>query len=119
MSAMDKAVTAWGASLPDWVKALAEACDETSLRKTALKLNASPAIVSLAVGNKREKLDFIKAKVEAVLMVTMVACPVLGVIGINRCLQEQAADYSGNNLMRVKLYRACRNGCPHYKEPKK
>lgn len=113
-----KAIAAWGGVLPDWVKALAEACDETSLRKIAAKLNASPAIVSLAIGNKREKLDFIKAKVEAVLMITIVACPVLGVLGRDECLREQAQPFSAANPLRVQLYRACRNGCPHYKEKK-
>lgn len=118
---VDKARAAWGCdpregtALPDWVRALAEACDETSLRKTAAKLDVSPAIISLAVGNKRENLEFIKARVEGRLMVTMVACPVLGVMGINECLQEQARPFSSANPFRVQRYRACRNGCPHYK----
>ena len=119
LSAMDKAVAAWGVNMPDWIKALAEACDEAGLRKTALKLNASPAIVSLAISNKREKLDFIKAKVEAVLMVTMVACPVRGIMGRDECLREQAKPFSSVNPQRVQLYRACRDGCPYYKEKKK
>ena len=118
MKMLAKAKAAWGNPLPDWVKALAEACDDTSLRKTALKLNASPAIVSLAIGNKREKLDFIKAKVEALLMITIVACPVRGVMGRNECLREQAKPFSSVNPQRVQLYRACRNGCPHYREKK-
>lgn len=119
MSAMKKAAAAWGVALPDWIKALAEACDEAGLRKTALKLNASPAIVSLAISNKREKLDFIKAKVEAVLMITMVSCPVRGIMGRDECLREQAKPFSSVNPQRVQLYRACRDGCPYYKEKKK
>ena len=49
-------------------------------------------------------------------MITMVACPVLGVLGRNECLREQAADFSAANPLRVQLYRACRNGCPHFKK---
>lgn len=121
MSMRDKAAAAWGKPLPDWINALAEACDETSLRKTAAKLAVSPAIVSLAVNAKRDrvKLDFIKTRVEATLMITMVPCPVLGIIGRKKCLQEQAADFSPTNPLRVQLFRACRNGCRYYKEPKK
>lgn len=113
MSMMDKAAVAWGKILPDWVRALAEACDQSSLRKVAARLEVSPAIVSLAVGRKREILDFIKGKVEAVLMITMVVCPVLGVMGKNECLREQAAEFTDANPLRIQLYRACRSGCPH------
>ena len=116
---LHKAATAWGATMPDWIRALAESCDNSSLRKTAAKLRASPAIVSLAINNQREKLEWIKGKVEAILMVTIITCPVLGVMGINGCLREQAKPFSSANPLRVQLYRACRNGCPYYKEKSK
>lgn len=119
MSMMDKAVAAWGKNLPDWVRALAEACDATSLRKTAATLSVSPAIVSLAICHKREKLDFIQSRAEGKLLAHLVTCPVLGSIGRNECLREQAAGFSAANPLRVQLYRACRNGCPYYKETKK
>lgn len=117
MSMMDKAIAAWGEPLPDWIKALAEACDETSLRKTATKLAVSPAIVSLTVNAKRDrvKLEFVKGRVERILMITTVACPVLGDVNRNECLQEQAAAFSAANPLRVQLYRACRNGCQHFR----
>jgi hypothetical protein len=120
MSMMDKAIAAWGEPLPDWIKALAEACDETSLRKTATKLAVSPAIVSLTVNAKRDrvKLDFVKGRVERVLMIITVACPVLGVININKCLEEQAKPFSSVNPQRVRLFKACRNGCIYFKPHK-
>lgn len=113
---LHKATVAWGDAMPDWVRALAEACDETTLRKVAANLGVSPAIISLAVNKERKNLDFIREKVEADLMVTIVACPVLGEIGRNECLREQGKPYSSANPLRVQLYRACRNGCPHHKE---
>ena len=118
-SALTRAQRAWGDVMPDWIKALAEACTETSLRKTAATLAVSPAIVSLAIGKKREKLDFIKARVEAVLMISVVACPVLGAPGKNECLDNQTQPFSSVNPLRLQLYRDCRNGCPYYKETKK
>jgi hypothetical protein len=115
---MVKAVAAWGEPLPDWVKALAEACDDAGLRKTAAKLDVSPAIISLAVNRKREGLGFIKEKVEDQLMVTIVSCLILGVIGVEECLREQAQPFSSANPLRVQLFKACRNGCQYYKENK-
>lgn len=117
-TARKKAKAAWGTNMPDWIKALAEACDESGLRQTAAKLNASPAMLSLAINNRRENLEFLKPKVTSILMISMVPCPVLGVIGREECLREQAADFSAVNPMKVRLYRACRNGCRYYKEKK-
>lgn len=119
MKALARARAAWGASLPEWVKFLAEACDETSLRKVAGKLDVSPASVSLAISGKRKNLEFIRCKVEVELMITIVACPVLGVLDVNTCLREQARSFISTNPLRVQLYRACRNGCPHFKSKEK
>ncbi len=119
LSAMDKAIAAWGTNMPDWIKALAEACDETGLRKTAAKLHVSPAMASLAINRKRADLSFIKYPVEKTLMITMVSCPVRGIMGRDECLREQAKPFSSVNPQRVQLYRACRDGCPYYKEKKK
>ena len=118
LSAMEKANAAWGTAMPDWVKALAEACDEQGLRKVAAKLNVSPAIVSLAINRKRTDLSFVRYPVEKVLMITMVACPVLGVLGRNECLQEQMKPFSGVNPLTVQLYQACRGGCKYYTHKK-
>lgn len=114
MSALAKAQAAWG-QVPDWVRALADECDRIGLRNIAGRMGISPAMVSLAINNKRENLEFIKHKAEQKLMITIVACPYLGVLSVTECLQEQAKPFSGSNPFRVQLYRACRNGCPHYK----
>lgn len=116
LTAMEKARAAWGVHMPDWVKALAEACDEAGLRKTAAKLHVSSAMASLAINRKRIDLSFIKYPVEKTLMVTMVACPVLGVMGRDECLREQAKPFSSVNPLRVQLFKTCRGGCPYYKE---
>lgn len=118
LSAMEKAQAAWGTAMPDWVKALAEACDEQGLRKVAAKLDVSPAMASLAINKKRRDLAFIKYPVEKVLMITMVACPVLGVMGRQECLQYQVAEFSPANPQTVQLYQACRNGCKYYRKTK-
>lgn len=113
-----KANAAWGCPIPDWVKALAEESDCSSLRKVAAKLRVSPASVSLAINRQRDNFDFIKPKVEQFLMITMVACPVMGVMSRQECLQEQARDFSAANPLQVRLYGACRNGCKYFRGKK-
>jgi hypothetical protein len=112
---LDKVTAAWGTEMPAWVRTLAAACHGASLRKTASKLGVSPAIVSLAINNKRRDLDFIKSRVEQHLMTVQVGCPVFGVISGNRCLEKQAAPFSAANPLGIQLYRACRNGCPNFR----
>lgn len=106
--------------MPDWITALAEACDGSSLRKTAAKLGVSPAIISLAINARRgrEKLEFIKIKTENTLMITMIPCPVLGVIGRHDCSREQLRPFSSSNPRRAMIYRACRDGCKYFNAPK-
>lgn len=117
-SALAKAHAAWP-KLPAWVRALAEACDGQSLRKTASRCNVSPAMISLAINNRRDNWDFIKAKVENTLMVSTMACPVQGLISNYQCEQEQAAPFSTANPLRIQQYKACRNGCQYFKgDPK-
>lgn len=116
-SATSKAVAAWGRDMPYWVRALAEACDASGLRVTAAKMEVSPASISLAIRRERANLDWIRGKVERRLMVSIVACPVLGVVGKADCLREQSAT-CGASPMQAWLYRACRNGCPHFRGEK-
>lgn len=106
-----KARAAWGRALPDWVAALAEECDRTTLRRAAATIGASPTFVSFAINNKRVKLAYVRERVERTIMAAMVACPVLGLIGRNECLRMQAEPFSPANPLAVQRYRACRSGC--------
>lgn len=42
-----------------------------------------------------------------------VACPVAGELRMHHCLQNQRMPFAATNPQRVRLYRACRAGCPH------
>ena len=114
-SALSKAIAAWGDPLPDWVRALAEACDVFGMRKVAERIVVSPASLSLVINKRRGDPSFVKTRVEAGIMATIVACPVLGVMDKQECLSEQARPFSSANPLRVKLYRACRSGCVHFR----
>jgi hypothetical protein len=117
ITAMDKARAAWAAwgGAPDWVLLLAEECDRTSLRRTAERLDASPAIISLALLRRRGSLAWIRTRVERELAPGGIDCPILGEIGRGDCLREQATPFSSANPVRVRLYAACQN-CKHRKQ---
>jgi hypothetical protein len=111
---LDKALAAWG-DTPDWVRRLAEECDRTSLRRTAARIGVSPAYVSIALNRRRAELGFVQARAERALPAGGLACPVLGEISGADCAREQAAPFSSANPVRVRLYSACRGGCPHFR----
>lgn len=102
----------WGADVPAWVLALAEACDATSMSQVGKRLGYTKATVSQVIRNQRRpgSLGAIEAKVRAELLAERVACPVLGDITLSTCLDKQALEYANTNSMRVQLWRACQ-GC--------
>lgn len=110
-----KAKAAWGDGLPGWMLALAEACDGASVRRCAEKLEVSPALISRVLnGRYQASLDFLAGRVRAVLLTENVACPVLGKISAATCHEEQRKPFVSVNPLAVAVYRACRNGCPHF-----
>ena len=109
-----KARAAWGATMPDWVFALAEEVNRTSGASTAGRLGYSPALVSNVIANKYPgDIERVAGKVRGAFMGAIVACPVLADIGRDRCLDEQKKPFSATSSVRLRLYRACRSGCPH------
>ena len=119
MTNHEKAEAAWGSSLPGWVEKLAAACDATSVRKVAADMEVSPAIVSLTIRNKHHApLDFIENKVKSLLDLSILPCPILGMISRKDCKDNQQKPFSSINPIAVQLFRACRGGCK-YSEIKK
>lgn len=118
MSAVAKANTAWGQDIPDWVVALAEACELTSQNQVAKRLGHSGALVSYVLSNSYTgDVDRIEAKVRAILMRDVVECPELGEIAASVCKgwQEKSTTFRAVNPMRVQMFRACLN-CPRNQE---
>ena len=108
----DKAIAAWG-NVPDWVQALADACDTHGLNQTAGKINRSPALVSLVIRKKHHaSYSHAEERVRNMLMTPIVSCPVLGLISAEQCRAEQAKPFTSVNPLAVAVYRACRE-CRH------
>lgn len=114
VTARDKARSAWGEALPDWVDVLAEECDRHSGATIARRIGYSGAVVSHVLGAKyKGDLGKVEAKVRGALMGEIVHCPVLDEITKDRCISEQGRKFSATSSTRAKLFRACRAGCIH------
>lgn len=97
-----------------WLETLAAACGRTSQSRVARELGVSASLVNQVLkGSYRGDMGRIKALVEGAYMGAVVHCPVLGEIPLNRCLEHQGTPFAATNPTRVRLWRACRNGCPH------
>jgi hypothetical protein len=109
-----KARAAWGDNLPDWIEALALEANRTTAARAAKRIGYSSAVVSHVFTNAYPgDMSRVEAKVRGALMSKTVMCPVVGEIGLDRCLDEQKMDNTGASSIRAQLYRACRGGCLH------
>lgn len=114
-SALERARAAWGSALPDWVEAMANACDQTSQAKVARAMGYTPAVVSTLIRRTyAADLTNVEKAVRGAFMAATVDCPVLGTISSGQCVREQRASFDSTSHQRVLLFRMCRSGrCPH------
>jgi len=106
----------WGVRPPEWVSALAEACDATSQGKVAARLGVSPTVVNQALKNcYGGRLDHFEQRVRGELMRETVPCPILAEITKRECLDHQERGYEATNSMRVRLFQMCRR-CPNRRD---
>ncbi|MEI8642766.1 LacI family DNA-binding transcriptional regulator [Pseudoalteromonas sp. Hal040] len=99
-----------------WLSTLKAEVEMQGMRTVAQKLGVSKATVSQVINNKyKASTQMIQQRVEGVFMASVVNCPILDEIPINVCLEHQARKFAATNHVRVALYKACRNGCPHSK----
>ena len=116
---VEKMSAAWGDDAPDWIAILASECDRTNQRTVAEAIGYSPAAISNVL-NKRYGIDGHSGDLAAVeqamrgaFMNAVLTCPDLGPIPTHTCLswQKKARAFANINLLRVRMYRACRM-CP-------
>jgi hypothetical protein len=117
MSALDTAREFWGAGIPDWVEALALACDRTSQNKVAQEIGRSGSLVSNIL-RARYPADtgVVEDLVRGHFMRESVECPVMGTIGKQVCRKwrGRTRQFQNVNHQYVTMYRAC-NRCPLHK----
>lgn len=112
----EKAASAWGADLPDWVAALADHADRHGLRGAERSVGYSVGTLSTVIScSYRGDVERVAGKVRGALMGATVDCPALGEIGRDACLDWQKKPFAATSAARVAVYRACRAGCPFSK----
>jgi hypothetical protein len=109
---------AWGDPMPDWIEALARKANAGGLGSTARAAGYSGSTLSYVIAGKYAgNLARVETAVRGAFMDATVACPVVGEIGLNRCLEEQKKNFIGSSAIRTKLYHKCRGigteRCPH------
>ena len=99
---------------PLWLTTLRRAVKASSLPVVGRQIGYSTGAISAVLNGKyTASLDRVQRAVEGALMGSSIACPVVGDIPSQRCVEHQSAPFAATNPMRVRLYRACRSGCPH------
>jgi hypothetical protein len=112
---MTRVLAAWGSEAPDWIVALAKACDAASQGHVARELDISAPRVNQALGRKYEgRMDRLEQLVRGQYMKATVTCPVLGEISTRDCQENQLRNktFRATNPLRVALRRAC-PACPN------
>jgi hypothetical protein len=110
-----RARAAWGGDkTPDWIEALAGACDlAKSQGQVAKRLGVSPTQVNQAIGNLyKGRLERLEQRVRGELMKETVSCPVLGPLSRRDCLDFQRRKFRATNPLRVLLHQTCPT-CPN------
>lgn len=108
------AAESWGSPMPDWVLALVGEVERTSGVKAAARIGYSASVVSSVLRRAYlGDLGKVEAAIRGALMGETVECPVLGEISRDRCLREQDMPRMATSAIRMRLWAACRDGCPH------
>ncbi|WP_339863245.1 hypothetical protein [Paremcibacter congregatus] len=109
-SSQATASAAWGpTTTPDWILALAKACDDHQSQKKAGDLvGYSGATINLVLKNKYNgDLSKVEVMVRGALLKESVNCPVLGILNLKECRDYQALKTFSGTTMGVFLKRAC------------
>lgn len=103
--------------VPDWVRALARACDGSSQAQIGRQIGRSGALISQVLRNKYAgDLNAVEEVVRGHFMAALRNCPELGNLPLHECRgwQAKARNFAGTNALRVRMFRACQR-CPHFK----
>lgn len=110
----EKAIAAHGENAPEWLIELAQLADREGLGGAEKRIGYSRSAISTVINGKYSgDVRRVEEMVRGALMAATVDCPVLGDIGRDRCLNEQEQPFRATSNFRVRLFHACRSGCPH------
>ncbi|WP_053239939.1 helix-turn-helix domain-containing protein [Pleomorphomonas koreensis] len=94
---------------------LAEEAKRVGLNALAQRIGVSASTLSQVLsGTYNAKVDRVREAVRGALMGVTVTCPALHqAIGREACIKHQRTPLSTASPSSVRLYHACRNGCPN------
>lgn len=96
-----------------WITILAEQARVLGQEEVSKRLGISKTVVSQLINDKYPgDMSRMQKLVEGAFMEHLVECPILGAIPLHQCDKHQG-NKSTSNPIRLRLYRACRSGCPH------
>lgn len=97
---------------PLWIRTLREQCTERNQTIVAEEIGYTGAVVSAVLSGKyKGNTANVEKAVRGAYLGETVACPVLGELPANRCLEIQRQPFAATNHQRISLYRACRDKC--------
>jgi len=107
----------WGANPPDYIVALAEACEAAGSQSlVARRIGYSPAVISTTLKNYyKGDSGAVEIAVRAALLSETVTCPAVGqTIALATCLEHQAHVAAANrsSAFRISMIRQCPQ-CPN------
>lgn len=107
-----KATEAWNGEAPDWVIALAEAVNATSLSRAGKQISYSASSISQVLSRTyRADTGRMEEMVRGAFMAATVTCPELGEMARHGCLEWQKRPYTDASAMHIRMWRACQT-CP-------
>lgn len=99
---------------PLWITTLRDRCTESSQASVATAIGYSTAVVNQVLkGTYRGDVRKVEMAVRGAYLGETVGCPILGELPANQCLEYQRQVFAPTNSQRVRIYRACRDGCPY------
>ena len=106
-----------------WIEVLRVASANGKQKSVAKQIGYSSSVISqvltgtyrdeLPPERRQQALKRIQMAVEGALLKAEVACPILGELPQQKCIELQRRPFSAANPTDVQLYRSCRGGCPH------
>lgn len=97
-----------------WLDELRKQVDASSLGAVAAAMGVSKAMISQVLNGKYNgSMERVQSLVESVFMGHTVVCPVLGEIPKHKCAAHQSSKHVGSTPNAIRLWKACRSGCPH------
>ncbi len=105
--------------MSNWKQVLIEQAQQHGQLAVAKELGVSKTAISQLINDKYPgDLTRMQKLVEGAYMNQVVQCPIMGELSLHECDKHQR-NTSTSNPLRLKLYKACRSGCPNSQQAQK